>query len=139
MKETKKGYNRMKTSFSHFFIFSFIMLLATCSRGQFTHEAAREAAEDYYSMLIKGDYKGFVNGYAYSEDFPESYRKEMIDLMKQFMAEGEMPNLRSVVALSDSLSEDSTAIVMLQLQYADSTFEQIELPLILMESGWKMK
>ena len=115
------------------------VVLLACSKGQLTHKAAQKAAVKYYSMLIKGNYKGFVNGYADSEDLPESYRSEMIDLMKQFMAEGEMPNLKKVTALSDSLCEDSTAYVMLQLQYGDSIFEQIEMPLILTEKGWKMK
>lgn len=115
------------------------VVLLACSKGQLTHKAAQKAAVKYYSMLIKGNYKGFVNGYADSEDLPESYRSEMIDLMKQFMAEGEMPNLKKVTALSDSFCEDSTAYVMLQLQYGDSIFEQIEMPLILTEKGWKMK
>ena len=115
------------------------VVLLACSKGHFTHKAAQKAAVRYYTMLIKGNYKGFVNGYADSEEMPESYRSEMIDLMKQFMAEGEMPNLKKVTALSDSLGEDSTAYVMLQLQYSDSTFEQIEIPLILKEKGWKMK
>ena len=113
--------------------------LLACSGGQLSHKAAQKAATKYYTMLIKGNYKGFVSGLAESEDMPESYRQEMVDLMKQFMSEGEMPNLRKVTALSDSLGEDSTAYVMLQLQYNDSTFEQIEMPLILKEDGWRMQ
>ena len=109
-----------------------------CSRGLMTHKAVREAAESYYSMLIKGDYKGFVNGYANAESLPEDYRSQLADVAAQFMADGNMRNLCSVMALSDSLCEDSTAFVMLQLQFTDSTTEEIELPLILQEDGWKM-
>ena len=110
-----------------------------CSGGLYTHEAAREAAESYYSMLIKGDYKGFVNGYADAENLPADFRSQLVDATAQFMAKDDMRSLVNVSALSDSLGEDSTAFVMLQLQFSDSTLEQIELPLILQEDGWKMR
>ena len=103
-----------------------------------THEAAREAAENYYSMLIRGDYKGFVNGYADAESFPADFRSQLVDATAQFMANDDMRSLMSVSATSDSLNADSTAFVMLELQFSDSTTEQIELPLILKEDGWKM-
>lgn len=113
------------------------LLLVSCS-GLMTHKAAREAAEKYYTMLIQGDYNGFVDGYAYAENLPEDYRSQLVDATAQFMSEGDMKNLVSVGAISDSLGEDSTAYVMLQLNFNDSTSEQIELPLVLLEEGWKM-
>ena len=116
-----------------------LLLLLACSRGQFSHKAARKAAEKYYTMLIKGNYKGFVKGYAYSEDLPEDFRSQLVDMTAQFMTKDDMRRLKSVKAISDSLLEDSTAYVMLQLNFSDSTSEQIELPLILMKEGWKMK
>ena len=115
----------------------FVVCLA-CSRGLMTHKAVREAAESYYSMLIKGDYKGFVNGYANAESLPADFRSQLEDATAQFMANDDMRSLVNVSALSDSLGEDSTAFVMLQLQFSDSTTEEIELPLILQEDGWKM-
>ncbi|MBR6141543.1 MAG: hypothetical protein IKQ37_07275 [Bacteroidaceae bacterium] len=129
---------KMKTSFFHFFIFSFLLLLFACTKGLYTHEAARVAAEDYYSMLIKGNYKGFVNGYADAENMPEGFRSQLEDATAQFVADN-MRSLVSVSAISDSLCEDSTAYVMLGLCFSDSTIEQIEVPLVLMENGWKMK
>lgn len=110
-----------------------------CSRGHFTHKAARKAAEKYYTMLIKGNYKGFVKGYANSENLPEDFRSQLVDAAAQFMTKDDMRRLKSVEAISDSLCEDSTAYVMLQLNFCDSTSEQIELPLVLLEEGWKMK
>ena len=110
-----------------------------CSKGQMTHEAAQKAAEKYYKMLIKGNYKGFVNGYASAENMPEDFRSQLVDATAQFMTKDDMRRLKSVKAISDSLLEDSTAYVMLQLNFSDSTSEQIELPLILMEKDWKMK
>ncbi|MBR5052666.1 MAG: hypothetical protein IKW91_05525 [Bacteroidaceae bacterium] len=115
------------------------VVFLACSKGQMTHEAAQKAAEKYYKMLIKGNYKGFVNGYASAENMPEDFRSQLVDATAQFMTKDDMRRLKSVKAISDSLLEDSTAYVMLQLNFSDSTSEQIELPLILMEKGWKMK
>ena len=103
-------------------------------------------------MLIEGDYKGFVMGYADAENMPEDFRSQLEDATAQFadalaprrapnaqsMAKNDMRSLMSVDAISDSLGEDSTAYVMLQLNFSDSTNEQIELPLVLLEEGWKM-
>ena len=114
-----------------------LLLLLACSESLYTHEAAREAAEQYYTMLINGDYQGFVNGYA--DSLPDGYRSQLVDATAQFMAGDNMRSLCSVTALGDTLSEDSTAVIMLQLQFTDSTTEQIELPLVLMEEGWKMR
>ena len=102
------------------------------------HEAVREAAEGYYMMLVNGDYTGFVNGYADAKDMPEDFRSQLADATAQFMAGETMRGLCGVSALSDSLSADSTAVVMLQLQFSDSTSEEIEMLLILQEDGWKM-
>ena len=113
--------------------------LFACKKGLMTHEAAREAAEEFYSMLIEGDYKGFVEGYADAENMPEDFRSQLTDATAQFMAKDDMRSLCRVEATSDSLSEDSTAYVMLQLHFNDSTSEQVGLSLILTETGWKMK
>ena len=113
--------------------------LFACKKGLMTHEAAREAAEEFYSMLIKGDYKGFVEGYADAENMPEDFRRQLVDATAQFAAKDDMRSLCRVEATSDSLSEDSTAYVMLQLHFNDSTSEQVGLSLILTETGWKMK
>ena len=112
--------------------------LFACKKGLMTHEAAREAAEEFYSMLIDGNYTGFVEGYADAENMPEDFRRQLADATAQFMAKDDMRSLCRVEATSDSLSEDSTAYVMLQLHFNDSTSEQVGLSLILPETGWKM-
>ena len=90
-------------------------------------------------MLIDGNYTGFVEGYADAENMPEDFRRQLADATAQFMAKDDMRSLCRVEATSDSLSEDSTAYVMLQLLFNDSTSEQVGLSLILTETGWKMK
>ena len=90
-------------------------------------------------MLIEGNYKGFVEGYADAENMPEDFRSQLADATAQFMAKDDMRNLCRVEATGDSLYQDSTAYVMLQLHFSDSTSEQVGLSLILTETGWKMK
>ena len=116
-----------------------LLLLLACSRGLMTHEAVRNAAVQHYTKLIEGDYVGFVNGYEGAENLPEDYRSQLRDVAAQFMAGDNMKGLCSVTALSDSLSADSTAVVMLGLQFSDSTSEEIELQLILTEDGWRIR
>ena len=115
-----------------------LFFLFACSKGLLTHKAAREAAESYYQMLIKGDFRGFASGYAHMENMPADYLDQLEDATAQFMSEEPMRDLIAVSVLSDSLGEDSTAFVMLQLQFSDSIFEEIQVPLILGEDGWKM-
>ena len=121
----------------------FYLLLSTffvaCSGGYYSHEAVRQAAEQYYSLLIKGDYKGFVEGYADAENMPEDFRSQLADATAQFMAKDDMRSLISVEATSDSIGADSTGYVMLQLHFSDSTSEQVGLSLVLQEDVWKMK
>ena len=114
-------------------------VLWACADGYYTHQVAREAAEEYYTMLIRGDYEGFVRGYADAEGMPEDFRSQLADATAQFMAKDDMRSLCSVEATGDSLYQDSTAYVMLQLHFSDSTSEQIGLSLVLQEDGWKMK
>ena len=116
-----------------------VVVCLGCSRGLMTHKAVQKAATDYYTLLIRGKYEKFVDGYADSESLPEDYKRELADMLKQFMAEGNMPSLRSVAAIGDSLLEDSTAYVMLQLNFGDSIQEQIQMPLILKKGKWRMK
>ena len=97
-----------------------------------------KSAEQYYTMLINGNYKGFVEGYASSDNLPEDFRSQLVDATAQFMTRDDMRSLVSVKAISDSLLADSTAYVMLRLNFNDSIIEQIELPLVLLEEGWKM-
>ena len=115
-----------------------LLLFASCS-GLMSHKAVREAAESYYTMLIHGDYNGFVNGYADAENMPEAFRSQLVDATAQFMAKDDMRSLVNVSALSDSIGEDSTAYVKLQLHFSDSTFEQIEMFLVLQGEVWKMR
>jgi len=104
-----------------------------------THEAAREAAVQYYTMLMEGDYEGYVDGMAFISERPESFRSQMIDVVKMTATESFLKDLQAVTVLSDSLGEDSTAYVRLELNFGDSIGEEIEQALILTEEGWKMQ
>lgn len=114
-----------------------LLLLVACNNLN-THEAARKAAVGYYDMLVRGDYEAFVGGYAYADSLPEDYRSQLVDAVAQTMHEGQMQQLCGVEALDDEMA-DSTATVLLLLTFADSTREQIQLPLVLLKDGWRMQ
>ncbi|MCR4994087.1 MAG: DUF4878 domain-containing protein [Bacteroidales bacterium] len=70
----------------------------------------------------------------------DDYRAQMIDLVHEFSATEEMCHgkLINVEAVGDTII-GTTAQVYLQIQYADSTSEEIGLPMVKVDGKWKMQ
>lgn len=119
-----------------------VALLASCSGGDkpYSHAAARRAAQEYYSYLISGDYDSFAAGIALRDSLYAGMRQELADMSAQFVhgQSGRNAMVRAV-AVDDSLFEDSTADVFLELVFADSTRELICLPMVLEGDTWRMR
>ena len=126
-------------------LFLIPVLLASCwwrSDERYTHASAREAAQRFYTMLVCGDYGKFVNIQETADSMTDEYHVQMVELMEQFMDRftAERGKVLKVTATRDSLIEaDSTALVWLDLLFADSLVEQICVPLVFTNEKWRMK
>jgi len=118
------------------------LAFAACHNDGLSKEQrrARQAAERCYKYLQDGEYNRFVDEIAYADQMSPEYRAQMLDLIHEHtehnrLAHGE---LLSAVATGDTLMGD-LAHVYLQLTYADSTSEEVGLPMVCIEGDWKMQ
>lgn len=116
-------------------------LVAACffSCGQGKKRADR-AAEVYYGYLMDGKCKKFVNGIAYRDSMTEEYHRQMVLLMKQYVKR-EKQRHGGIVAVEaqPNDAESGTTTVFLQVCYADSTSEEIAVPMVKCGDEWKMQ
>ena len=78
------------------YLVSLVFLVAACG-GPSREELASLAAKGYYEHLIHGEYEQFYEGMDQRElSGEESYRSQMLDNLRQFMArqEQEQPPIR---------------------------------------------
>ena len=113
-----------------------------CHRDGLSREErrARRAAEQFYEWLQKGRVDKFVGHIAYADSMSDGYRAEMCDLVAEHLAalEQQHGKLTSVRAVGQTVADDR-AHVYLQLSFADSTSEEVGLPLVKVESKWLMQ
>lgn len=102
--------------------------------------SAQEAAERYYGCLIKGDVEGYMRGMADYEEQSEEYRQQLHDMFLQYLDdEQKMRNgICAAEATGDTVVNEVTHVFVM-LTYGDSTREQVSLPLVLTDKGWRMK
>ena len=119
-----------------------VVLLTACSHPS-KEEMASLAAKSYYEHLIKGETGQFLAGNAGSDSLPESYRSQLLDAYRQFVAQQEQNHLgiqevRVVRAQTDSLADYTN--VFLTLCFGDSTNEEIVVPMVEQGEGrWRMR
>ena len=117
--------------------FLFILLVAACDKL----DTPQQAAEQYYSYLIKGDTRAYVRHLHDYDDMSEEYRSQLRDMLLQYLDNERQTHggLLSAKAVRDTLVDSIHAHVFLDIQFADSTCEQVSLPLVRTENGWLMK
>ena len=121
-----------------------VMLLAlgACHRDGLSREQrqARRAAERCYKYLRTGRYDRFVDEIAYADQMSPEYRQQMQDLVFEsaHSFESVHGNMVSAEAVGDTLMGD-LAHIYLQVTYADSTSEEIGLPMVCIDGDWKMQ
>ena len=114
------------------------LLLTACRHKENTPS---EAAERYYSYLAKGDVDHYMRGMADYDQLPEEYRSQLRDMFLQYLDREEQSRqgILSATALRDTVIDGRLAHVFLEVLFGDSTREQVSLPLVLTDEGWRMK
>jgi len=99
-------------------------------------------AKVYYDYLIAGDYESFVDGIYQPDAIPEAYREQLITNARMFMGQqtAERKGIASTQLWRAEVGADGkTADVFIILCYADSTREEIVVPMIEVEGNWMMR
>ena len=126
-------------------------LVAACG-GPSREELASLAAKGYYDHLIHGEYEQFYEGMdqrtlpgdstALVLSADSAYRSQMLDNLRQFMANQEQEHrgvleVRVSNATTDTVQQFTN--VFLVLCFGDSTNEEIVVPMVERNGSWKMK
>ena len=131
--------------------FAVIVLLAvlTACGSATKEELASLAAKGYYDHLIHGEYEQFYEGMD-QRTLPDGttlsdeavYRSQMLDNLRQFMARQAQEHrgvleVRVSNATTDTVQQLTN--VFLVLCFADSTNEEIVVPMVERDGAWRMK
>ena len=125
-----------------------LAVLAACGSAT-KEELASLAAKSYYDHLIHGEYEQFYEGMA-QRTLPDGttlsdeavYRSQMLDNLRQFMARQAQEHrgileVRVSNATTDTVQQLTN--VFLVLCFADSTNEEIVVPMVERQGAWRMK
>ena len=131
-----------------FAVIVLVAALAACGSAT-KEELASLAAKGYYDHLIHGEYEQFYEGMdqrtlpdgtALSDE--AAYRSQMLDNLRQFMARQTQEHrgvleVRVSNATTDTVQQLTN--VFLVLCFADSTNEEIVVPMVERDGAWRMK
>ena len=131
-----------------FAVIVLLAVLAACGTAT-KEELASLAAKGYYDHLIHGEYEQFYEGMdqrMLSDGTTLSdeavYRSQMLDNLRQFMARQAQEHrgvleVRVSNATTDTVQQLTN--VFLVLCFADSTNEEIVVPMVERHGAWRMK
>lgn len=126
---------------AHFPLLLAIALLAVVLVSCRHEPTPRQAAEQFYGYLCKGDVDAYMQSMADYDSLPAPYRSELRDMFMQYLQREQQlrQGILSAQAVRDTLVSDRLCHVFLLVTYGDSTQEQVSLPLVLTDRGWRMK
>ena len=114
--------------------------VASCSggRGEDPAEVAGRTARLYYENLLHGHYAEFVDGHYRPDSIPDSYRSQLIDNMRMYVAQlNGLHEVRLLRATADTARREGNAFLL--LCFRDSTKEEIVVPMVYADGLWLMK
>ncbi len=125
-----------------------LALAAICACSQLSpEEQAAQVAKSCYDQLLAGRYEAFLEGRAGMDSIPDGYREQLLTAYKQFMSQQREAHggISSVQVNRTAFMEappDTTfqwVQVFMNLNYADSTSEEIVVLMVDQTGEWKMR
>lgn len=120
-----------------------VWVCGSCHRKPRTDElsdaSACYVAEIYYGYLKDGKAEEYVSFVGSQDSMPEGYRTQMVDLMKQYVAnlQRKKGGILEVQAAGDTIFGNE-AQVFLDVLYGDSSSERVDMLLYFENKQWRM-
>ena len=102
-----------------------------------------QQAQQYYQLLIKGEYDAFLSGIDGADSLPADYREQLMANTCQFVdvqqkQRGGMVSVEALRAVIDSTAT-TYANAFLLVCFGDSTREEVVVPMIERQGKWLMR
>ena len=128
-----------------FLFFQCLIGLVACSSSS-PEEQAAESAKAYYDLLVEGDAVRFLENKLGVDTLPADYGEQLLAAVCQYQADIQKKHggLREVRIADnpgqcDTLQGTPLVHAFLLLCYADSTQEEVTVPMVEREGQWLMK
>ena len=127
------------------FLFSIILvgsLLCSCHHKVDESDKPGDVAIHYVQTLADGKYDEWVAGMSSCDSASDAYRKQMLVLCKQLVADKKQKNekLKSVVCTHVDMDPNGKyANTYLRLTYTNDSVETILFPLIWKDQKWRIR
>lgn len=123
-----------------------LVLLSSCGKkdGDATSKSniqLRRTAHKVMCYRLCGDVDGYLRMMLDYERLPREYQSQLRDLMLQHQAEehDRMGRLTAATVVGDTLLEDGSAEVYVEMVWNDSVQERIHLPFVQHDNRWWIK
>ena len=123
-------------------IATLLLFVLSCGNNPTKEQLAAMAAQGYYQHLQQGDIDNYLAGTAGYDSLPEGYKSELKVNMKMFLARQKAEHGDIIAVETSNAKADSTLNVvyaLLNIQFADSTREEISVPMVEHQGRWVMK
>ncbi|MDY5090277.1 MAG: hypothetical protein U0I89_02170 [Prevotella sp.] len=134
----------MKHRYSVWLVILAAMLVIACGGkgGDNPSEMAGRTAKLYYENLLHGRYDVFVDGFYRPDSIPSSYRSQLIDNARMYVAQMNddhhgLARIDLIRATADTARNEGRAFLL--LCFADSTREEVVVPMVRIENLWMMR
>lgn len=128
------------------FFFLLVILGSALSCKQETpvaEDVVLKQAQEYYQLLLSGEYDAFLSGIEGLDSLPADYREQLMANTCQFVdvqrkQRGGMVRVEGLRAVIDSTAT-TYANAFLMVCFGDSTHEEVVVPMVEKQGKWLMR